>query len=45
MSHDNNETPLAILQRWEDCGGTWRIVRMDDIGVHLDHSPAPVMRS
>ena len=30
------DKPLEILQRWEDSGGTWRIVRDDGRGVDLE---------
>jgi hypothetical protein len=36
MTDPPDESPLAILRRWEDSGGTWRIVRHDDLGADLE---------
>ncbi len=32
-SHDE---PLAVLQRWQDSGGIWRVVRRTEIGLDIE---------
>lgn len=36
MSGATGQEPLAILQRWEDSGGTWRLVSDDGDAVVLE---------
>jgi hypothetical protein len=36
MTGPSDLEPLAALRRWEDSGGTWRVVRDDGTEVVLD---------
>jgi hypothetical protein len=36
MTEAAGEKPFEILRRWEDSGGTWRIVRHDGTSVDLE---------
>jgi len=44
MSGATGEESLAIIQRWEDSGGTWRLVSHDGNGWSSCCSPAPAAR-
>ena len=34
-SEPGSEDPVAVLQRWEDSGAIWRVVRRDEDAVEI----------